>query len=170
MPTKTASLTRPDTRRQSYLNAIKQSACKRGGVHTRSFIRCLPLLLMLAIGPVHAQTLFACAMMDMVVHETCCCDDHDAYAGSDCDDAMATENGSCCEKSVELSIDQGSDQTAAISKPAEVRSDVDPPAATLVATTYAAPVCGAAVIPCQRADSAHQPGSQTYLVTQRLRI
>ena len=28
---------RPDTRRQSYLDAIEQSACKRGGVHTRLF-------------------------------------------------------------------------------------------------------------------------------------
>ena len=35
MPTMTASLTRPDTRRQSYLDAIEQSVCNRGGVHTR---------------------------------------------------------------------------------------------------------------------------------------
>ena len=35
MPDETASSKRPDTRRQSYLDAIEQSACKRGGVHTR---------------------------------------------------------------------------------------------------------------------------------------
>lgn len=36
MPTDTASLMRPDTRRQSYLDVIEQSACKRGGVVCRS--------------------------------------------------------------------------------------------------------------------------------------
>ena len=35
----TASFTRPDTRRQSYLDAVRQIACKRGGVHTRSYFR-----------------------------------------------------------------------------------------------------------------------------------
>jgi len=39
MPTRTASSMRPDTRRQSYLVAIEQSACKRGGVHTRLHFR-----------------------------------------------------------------------------------------------------------------------------------
>src|SRR5690606_646013 len=35
MPTNAASFERPNTRRQSYLLAIEQNACKRGGVHTR---------------------------------------------------------------------------------------------------------------------------------------
>lgn len=137
----------------------------------RSFIRRLPLLLILAIGPVHAKTLFACAMMDSIVFDTCCCEDHAPYTGSDCDDAMASERGSCCEKSVELSIDHGSDRSAAIITPVEIRSDVDPPTMTLVATADDT-LLGADAITIGRfaIDNIHQSGSRTYLITQRLRI
>ncbi len=50
MPDETASSKRPDTRRQSYLDAIEQSACKRGGVHTRLLLaRCRRCPLMMTV-------------------------------------------------------------------------------------------------------------------------
>lgn len=137
----------------------------------RPVIRPLLLVLILVIGPVHAQTLFACAMMDTVVHDTCCCDDHEQCADSDCDGALETEREPCCEISLELSIDHGSDQTTRVSKPVEVRSDVDPPPAILVAPhvdMHPYRVVTVAYRPAT--NTPHQPGSQIYLVTQRLRI
>ena len=131
----------------------------------RSSIRSLLLILLLVIGPVQAQTLFACEMMEEVILDTCCCDDHPDLA-----DVSIAKSDPCCEKRVELSVDHASDQTTPITKPVEVRSDVDPPA-MLIATQLNPPNQRAdrAVFPSS-ANAAPENGSRTYLVTQRLRI
>ena len=76
----------------------------------RTFIRPLLLALMLVMGSVHAQIVFACAMMDMAVQGECACCDHEngkPCVDSDCDIAVDSGDDPCCEQSVELGFDDG---------------------------------------------------------------
>lgn len=141
---------------------------------TPSFARVLLLLVAVAVGPLQAQTVFACAMMGTVMHDECCCDDHEATQGctdSSCGAVLESSESPCCEQSVEIGIDDPASQENPIVKPVEVRSDGDPPQALISS-------CGADFIPpavtaTRRFDSASPAdpgGSETYLVTQRLRI
>lgn len=137
------------------------------------YLRAL-LLLLLAVGPLQAQTIYACAMMDMVVHDRCCCEAakfEDDRANPDCNATLESSEKPCCERSVEVSVDQEAGQDTLTVKPAEVRSDVDPPQA-LVSSFDALfpprpfPTRGVA----DRLPGTGQSGSDTYLLTQRLRI
>ncbi len=123
-------------------------------------------VVVLVLGPLNAQTVFACMMMGGIEFDTCCCDDH-APAILDSDDG----DESCCETSVELRIEQSSEQKNPITKPVEVRSDVDPPPAILVAHTIdPRPERAFTTAYRTRIWLSHNPGSQTYLTTLRLRI
>lgn len=129
-----------------------------------TIIRSILLVLMLVAGPLQAQTLFTCAMMDAVM-EDCCCDEMDSR------DALESTSEPCCEKSVELRFDPASDETSVVIKPIEVRSDVDPPPAIPLEAIVSLPVDRFVVIvPHCALRSAQDPGTDTYLVTQRLRI
>ena len=129
-------------------------------------VRPLLFVMVLVLGPLNAQTVFACMMMGGIEFDTCCCEDH-APAILDSDDG----DESCCETSVELRIEQSSEQKNPVTKLVEVRSDVDPPPAVLVANTTD-PRSERALTITHRTQnwSYHNPGPQIYLVTQRLRI
>ncbi len=137
-------------------------------------LRTFMFLLLLAVGPLQAQAVFACAMMDMPVHQSCCCDDHradDACGGSDGDSNLMPSKNPCCERTIQVSVDEDSKEDNPIAKPAEVRSDVDPP------QTSAIPPVDFALLTQRPQLAAYTPpppaslsGSRTYLVTQRLRI
>lgn len=138
-----------------------------------SFARAL-LLLIVALGPLQAQTVLACAMMDVVVQDDCCCEDHDLNHGCespDCGAALETREAPCCERSVEISADPDARQDGPIFKPVEVRSDADPPQALV--SSFQARFTPQAV-PSTRgfhsAFAARRGGPETYLATQRLRI
>jgi hypothetical protein len=93
----------------------------------RTFIRPLLLALLLVMGPVHAQVVFACAMMDMAVQGECDCCDHEngkACVDSDCDMAVDSGDGPCCEQSVEFSLDD--DARTAASGRGTWRSSIPP--------------------------------------------
>jgi hypothetical protein len=129
-------------------------------------IRRILLVLILVVGPVHAQILFACAMMDTVVHDTCCCDEHEYSVNSDIENSLKVEYEPCCEVSVGLRID-----TESVHKLIEVRSDVDPPPTMLVATDIRlSPVNVVTAAFSHAPVDTHHLGSKTYLLTQRLRI
>ena len=131
----------------------------------------LLLVLMLVVWPLQAQTVFACAMMDTVMHVACCCDDHHDCADSDCDDALESNRGPCCKQSVELSFDQDVQQNTPVIKPVELRSDVDPSQAMVATLDLTLPPQSvAAFVVFPRIDFPGQSGSDTYLITQRLRI
>jgi hypothetical protein len=140
---------------------------------TPSFARAL-LLLIVAVGPLQAQTAFACAMMDRLMQDECCCEHHEAARDRATSDRGAvTDSGEspCCEHSVEITADPDARHDGSISKPVELRSDVDPSQVpipsfepgftpqTILGTRgfYSAPAAG-------------HGGSDTWLVTQRLRI
>lgn len=127
-------------------------------------IHSILLALLLLAGPLHAQTLFACEMMDEVL-EDCCCDETDSNGGFD------TLPEPCCEQSVELRFEPASDEPSVVIKPVEVRSDVDPPPA--IPTNAIVPLTVdrlVALVPNHNLRTPQQPGTSTYLVTQRLRI
>lgn len=132
------------------------------------------MLLLLAVGPLQAQTIYACAMMDTVVQDGCCCEApeiEDDCANPDCNTTLESSENRCCERSVNVTVDQEAGQDTLTVKPAEVRSDVDPPQA-LVCSSDA--LCPRRPLPTQgvagRLPDTGQSGSDTWLLTQRLRI
>ncbi|MEX2496365.1 MAG: hypothetical protein WD448_09765 [Woeseia sp.] len=136
-----------------------------------SFLKVLQLVLVLA--PLQAQAVFACAMMDTVVQQDCCCDSQ--MPGGDCrepgcDSALEAGEGPCCEQSVEVGIDQEARDDTLVLKP-DLFSATDPPYALIsLFDGFFPPV----PLPVQ-ATSSPPPvpglsGSDIWLTTQRLRI
>ena len=131
-------------------------------------------MLILVIGPVHAQSVFACAMMDMVMYSGCSHDGH--KKNENCVDSVldtAAESGDdpCCEQSVKLSIDEVARQATPIVKPAEVLSDADQPQAIVASFNVIEPRRTLVVLRViQTLPGPGRSGSDIYLITQRLRI
>ncbi len=140
----------------------------------RTFIRPLLLVLMLVIGSVHAEAVLTCAVMDMVMHDDCSCDDY--KRDQDCVDSgfdATVDSGRdrCCEISVEFNIVEDARQDKQIVRPARVRFDVDQPQ-SIVASFDVIEPRRALAIPrvIQSVPTPSRFGSDTYLITQRLRI
>lgn len=132
------------------------------------------LLLILVVGPLQAQSVFACSMMDTVMHGDCCCVGHKSDQDcieADCEGAVDASASPCCERSVEISVDDEARQDTPIVTAVEVRSDVDPPPAIIASINEFVP---RRLTAAGRVDySPHivcHSGSDTYLITQRLRI
>lgn len=138
-----------------------------------SLIRTL-LLLVLVVGPLQAQSVFACPMMDEVMRGDCCCVGHESNQdcpNATCEKAVNANPEPCCERSVEVSIDADARQEALIVTAVEVRSDVDPPPA--IATSLDglfSPQSTVAICLEYHRSTLRHSGSDTYLLTQRLRI
>lgn len=128
-----------------------------------SFARAL-LLLVVAVGPLQAQSIFACGMMDTIVHDECCCGEHDSAE-------LASGESPCCEHSVEIGVDQEATQDASVAKPAKIDSDADPPRLPVFSSEILfAPEPLRAPPDFVTAPAAPPAASDTYLTTQRLRI
>ena len=137
-------------------------------LHRRSIIQ--TLLLFLLIGPLEAQQLFVCEMMDTTFLNDCCCEEHKNCADTDCSDSITTESNTCCEVSIELNINHEAYDELTVIKSVEVRSNVDPPPVIVYAVKQLAePVC---IIETRDVYSSppYKLGTNTYLTTQRLRI
>jgi hypothetical protein len=140
----------------------------------RIFIRPLLLVLMLVLGPLHAQTIFACTMMDVAMHDDCCCDDD--CQDKDCvdstlDTALDSSEEPCCEQSVEVRIDEDARQHAPIVKHAEVGSDVDQLQTIFTSFYVIEPPRTAGLAGLDQSfPTPSRSDSDTYLITQRLRI
>lgn len=139
-----------------------------------SLARVLLVLGVLIVGPLQAQSVFACPMMDDVMHGECCCVGHktdEDCVNADCDGAVDANTDPCCDRTVTISIDEEARQDAPIVKPVEVRSDVDPPAG-IVATITEFDLLPRHVtlrLDFSPPDLCYSR-SDTYLITQRLRI
>lgn len=138
------------------------------------------LVLLLAVGPLKAHAVFACEIMDVVSHDTCCCDEDETTARPDCSSSMCDASRTdppdqqvpCCEHSATLSVDQDARQGLLTAKPADLWFDVDPPDQPVA-------IINACITPANDAmpaamefllGVAHGPGTDTWLVTRRLRI
>ncbi|GJL67120.1 MAG: hypothetical protein NPIRA05_20910 [Nitrospirales bacterium] len=139
-----------------------------------SLLLALLFLVIMTIGSLQPKTVFACAMMDMIVLDDCCCGNHKIdqdCVESSCDAMQEFSTEPCCERSVEISINEEAKHSQPIAKPMEVRSDVDPPQAIANSFDILAPpqyVVAFEVLHSQ--PIASLSGSNTYLITQRLRI
>ncbi|HBV21711.1 MAG TPA: hypothetical protein DEF07_08345 [Nitrosomonas sp.] len=85
---------------------------------------------------------------------------------------LGPNKGACCDKSIEISINADeAKQNVSFAKPAEIRSDVDPPQAIIVnyfdIPTSPHPIV---VLVANSQPIVSSLGSSTYLITQRLRI
>lgn len=136
--------------------------------HRKSISLRALLLLLLAVGPLQAQSIFACAMMETVVEDSCCCGDHD---GDPARHAMQSGEDPCCERSVRVTVDNDAGQAAPAGKSTELRSNVDPPQPLVFSVDTLIP-------PQPTSEPGVRPllpatvhsGSDTWLTTQRLRI
>ena len=136
-------------------------------LHHKSIIRALVFLLL--VGPLQAQQVFACAMMGAVFLDDCCCEDHNNCADSDSSDEITSEN-QCCEESIQLSFNNEANSEVDFVKPVEIRSDVDPPVTIVIASEQWVKPIRFAEIGNYYTSSPDNQGSDTYLVTQRIRI
>jgi hypothetical protein len=137
-------------------------------------LRALLFLLLFVVGPLQAQSVFACPMMDKVVHGDCCCagqnEDKDCVDAT-CDTALPVDPDPCCDQSVELSLDTDARLDTPLLKPVEVSSAVDPPVAILVVyLDFLLPQAEALVPVFSTPSEVSHSGTDTYLTTQRLRI
>jgi len=134
-------------------------------------IRALLLLLLVLVGPLQAQTVFACPMMNVVMHDACCCAAHSAdedCVDANCEGSLPADASPCCDLSVELSFDKAE---APSLKPIEFSSAVDPPPAFVVIQyDFLLSLPGAFVPAFSTFPQFSQSGTDTYLITQRLRI
>lgn len=136
--------------------------------------RICSLLLALLIGQVQAQSVFTCALMDEVVHDECCCTANrtaQECGDSECGSLADRQLERCCDRSVELSFNPDAQDERPVTKPFELRTGVDPPPAAVgsIVLNAPAPTRSAIAVPALPSD-AHLIRSDTYLITQRLRI
>lgn len=136
-------------------------------IHRRSFIQALVFLLL--VGPLQAQQIYSCGMMDAVFLDDCCCEDHNHCSESDSSDELTPKN-QCCEKSIQLTFNDDANSDVSIVKSVEVRSDVDPPAEVVIAEEQWEEPIPIKAIRFHYIRLSDSQGSKTYLVTQRIRI
>ena len=137
-------------------------------IPSRSFIQALVFLIL--VGPLQAQQVFACGMMDATFYDDCCCEDLNNCANADCSDAITTVNNQCCEESIELTFYNEANEELIVIKSYEIRSNVDPPPAiTSVFEQLVEPIRFIETRNLYSSPPCYL-GSNTYLITQRLRI
>ena len=125
------------------------------------------LLFLLLAGPLQAQQVFVCGMMDAIFVD-CCCEDNNCSTDSDSSDAVTPEN-QCCEESIQLSINIDANSEIDVLKPAEIRSDVDPPVEIVFAAAQWVEPIRFTETSNFYTNPPYRAGT-TYLITQRLRI
>lgn len=132
------------------------------------------LLVILVAGPLQAQSVFACSLMDEVKRGDCCCIGHsldEHCPDAKCDAAFNADAEPCCERSVEVSIREDARQNTPVVNSVEVRAEMDPPPTIAPSPDELFPPQSAVAICVDFPRSAlRQSGSDTYLLTQRLRI
>ncbi len=150
--------------------------------YNKSLLRTSLLMLMLSVGPLHAQILYACAQIekasalaihntnDVAKHNAGLCNAHQSCVNIDCDNVLDSSQGQCCEESAALTINPDLQQNIPAINLAEVESDVDPPQAIPAMPGSFLPQQAFVVSVVFPRINSGQSGSNTYLITQRLRI
>lgn len=136
-------------------------------------IRAVLTVLVLVIGPLQAQSVFACSMMNEVMHGECCCVGHKTdqdCVDADCKGAPQSVASPCCERSVQFTFDEEARADTPIIKSIEVRSDVDPPQYLIASSSLAPPSLTVVIRSVQTSPREFHSRSDTYFITQRLRI
>ena len=137
---------------------------------------------MFSVGPLHAQILYACAQIEkassLAIHNTSdaskhnanMCNSHQSCVDIDCDNVLNSGQGQCCEESATLTINPDLQQNIPAINLVEVESDVDPPKViSTIPGSFLPQQTFVVSVVFPRINSG-QSGSNTYLITQRLRI
>ena len=133
-----------------------------------SVVRALVFLLL--VTPLQAQQVFACGMMGTTFFDDCCCEHHNNCADADCSDATSTETNQCCKQSVELNISNEMTEDLIVIKSLEIRSNIDPPPAITFTLEQLVEPVRFTEISYLHTTLPGNLGSNTYFITQRLRI
>lgn len=139
-------------------------------LRNRPFLRPLLLLLFLVVGPLQAQIVFACVTMDMVMSNVENCKTNQDCVNMDFDNVIDLNQSPCFEPTIVLSINQDLQQNIPIIN-LVIESSIDPP--QVISTTpdlIFPPQSVLAFVVSTRFNLSGQSGSNTYLITQRLRI
>lgn len=131
----------------------------------------LLLAFLLIAGPMQVEAVFACAMMDVVMHGECCCEEPGACIQSRCGDSEATAGESrCCEHSVTLTYDAERNDDNPSVRQGVIRSGLDPPDPAVLPAPWPA-FLAPSTVQLRPFYSARPPpdGLPVYLLTQRLR-
>jgi len=130
----------------------------------------------------HAQILYACAKIEKTVatvahntnnmakHNAGLCGGHQDCSNLDCDSDVNSKQGLCCEESAALTISPDTQQNTPAINLTEVESDVDPPKVLDTTFDIIFPSPTIAMFVVRPRINSVLPGSNTYLITQRLRI
>ncbi len=133
-------------------------------------------------GQLHAQPIYSCVMMDMGKHDAMmdmdmdmqeemeCCRDRMACMSLDCEEPGAASQDSCYEVVTVVTVDFDQQQKSPVFN-LVVESDVDPPQVLVTTMDLVLPsqiTSALRVLP--RYTEHIQFGSDTYLITLRLRI
>jgi len=133
-------------------------------------------------GPLQAQVLYACAEIEKTVgmtthnvsgmdtHSTDLCNGHKECISIDCNAAFDSSQELCCEEASVISINQDLQQNIPILS-SMVESDIDPPQETY--TTFDSDFQKKIIstfVAFPPSNFSSQSGSNTYLITRRLRI
>lgn len=110
---------------------------------------------MMFAGPLHAQVMFFCNTLAAVVHEECCCDDHEVDRHRD------------CEQCVERQFEQYSSDFL---KPGDTRLDTDTSLTISAIELKLLASLSSRTVDVPANVAACNDSSQTYLITRRIRI
>ena len=143
-------------------------------------LRAAFLALLAVAGPLQAQLIYACSVMEQSFQGSCCCEDlnqaHDPLAAQDC---LGGSAGSpelverpCCDTDLEISVSQ--DAEDGVLGPSQHTRDANPDPPQPIAVLPS----DSPVVLAPRTATSHaagvlvpwQAGTATYLLTQRLRI
>jgi hypothetical protein len=150
--------------------------------YNKSLLKQFLLILMLFVGPLHAQIIFACAKIektagsvmhitsDMAKHNTNLCNDYKECVNLDCENTLNSNEGPCCDGAAALSISPDLQQNIPAIKFVGVESDVDPPQVIFTTLGFFFPSQTIAMSIVPQRISSDQSSSNTYLITKRLRI
>lgn len=106
----------------------------------------------------------------MTKHSTNLCNAHQDCVNLDCEGALDSNEDLCCEGSAALSINPDLQQNLPAINLVEVESDVDPPQTIVTTLNLFSPAQTFATLVVFPRINSGQSGSNTYLITQRLRI
>jgi hypothetical protein len=108
--------------------------------------------------------------MDATFFDDCCCGDHNNCADANCSDAMTSKDSVCCQVSTELNYNNEANEDLPVITSVEIRSNVDPPPAITSPIKQLVEPVRFTETSYRYTNPPDKLGSNTYLITQRLRI
>lgn len=137
--------------------------------------RAVFLTLLALAGPLQAQLIYACNVMEQSFQSSCCCEDvNQAHVpASNCVPSGELTEQPCCDTDLELTVSPDSADSALGPSHVTRDTDPDPPQPVAVLPVDLPAVLAPRTVASHAAAGASLPwsaGTATYLLTQRLRI